>query len=290
MIHVPVEHQYLHLVNRVLTEGVCTTNRTGVDALEVHGAYLTADLAAGAPVLTTKRVAWMSAYAEMIGFMQGLDNAADFRKLGCQVWNANANDNREWLSNEHRKGPDDLGRVYGVQWRNWRTQYGTAIDQLRRVVDSLSAGTGSRREIVTAWNPAELHLMSLPPCHMMMQFGAIGDMLDMSVYIRSNDLGLGAPFNLAQYGMLLQLMAQITGHVPGTLHYFAFDAHVYENHIEALEEQLNRLPLLPPQLIIDDRIKTLDDIGDLRTAEDIAQAFSLQGYSPHPAIKMEMAV
>ena len=133
-------------------------------------------------------------------------------------------------------------------------------------------------------------MMALPPCHLMMQFGVIGDVLDMSVYIRSNDLGLGAPFNLAQYGMLLQLMAQITGYVPGTLHYFAFDAHVYENHVEALHEQLSRDPMPLPQLVIDDRIKTLDDIEQIRTAEDIAQAFSLRGYNPHPAIKMEMAV
>ena len=139
MIHVPVERQYLKLVSRVLETGSTMPNRTGIDTLKVHGAYLTADLGAGAPVLTTKRVAWKSAYAEMIGFLRGLDNAADFRKLGCQVWDANANENAEWLSNPHRKGPDDLGPVYGSSMApmGYSRTAGSHLDQLReRLIDS----------------------------------------------------------------------------------------------------------------------------------------------------------
>lgn len=279
------DFQYRDAVARVLDEGRRDTNRTGIDTLKVHGHHFCFDLAGGFPVLTTKRVAWRAAFAEMLGFLQRRDNAADFRALGTGVWDANANENDAWLANQNRKGPDDLGRIYGVQWRKWRAQ-GYTIDQVRNVYEHLRIGTDNRREIVLGWNPGELSQMALPPCHALMQFGLTGRQLDLFCYIRSSDIGLGLPFNIAQYAFLLEIMARITGNTAGELHVFCWNLHAYENHLDALTEQLRREPRDLPEFRSRVPLQRLEDIENLFDAS----GFDLVGYDPHPAIKMEMAV
>lgn len=276
--------QYLDVVKHLLENGERRSNRTGVDTLFDHGLHLVFDMNDGFPAVTTKRLAWRSCFAEMFGFVKGLSNAADFRSLGTNVWNANANDNEEWLNNPSRKGEDDLGRIYGVQWRSWNN----SIDQLRCVYYDLTCGCDNRREIITAWNPSELSAMALPPCHLLMQFGLRSkNILDLSVYIRSNDVGLGMPFNIAGYAWLLHVMAQITGHKPGKLHYLCWNYHIYINHIKALKEQLMRWPRELPKLEISSDISCLEELEQIT---DTDSAFKLINYNPHAAISMPMAV
>ena len=284
------EYQYLNTVVDVLKNGEKSSNRTGIDTLFKFGLSMKFNLQNGFPLLTTKKMAWKSAFAEMLGFLRGYDNAADFRKLGCHVWDQNANENEEWLNNPFRKGTDDIGRAYGVQWRQWRTNNSTTINQLKKVYDDLRQGKDNRREIVTAWNPAELDRMALPPCHMFMQFGIRRSehLLDLSVYIRSNDIGLGMPFNIAQYAFLLTVMAQITGYKPGTLHYFAFNYHIYENHIKPLKEQVKRIPRDAPTIYINPDCDSLEFLET--TKLPIEKWVEIDNYNPHPYIKMEMAV
>jgi len=287
------DYHYNTLVHRVLDEGVRFETRTGIDTLAVNGAYMSFDLEKDKfPILTTKKVAWKSAFAEMIGFLNGFDSAAQFRELGCTVWDANANENEEWLGNPARKGRDDLGRIYGVQWRQWMRGVQPlwerrTVDQLRQVYQDLSSGRDNRREIILAWNPGELDQMALPPCHCFMQFGLIGARLNLGVWIRSNDIGLGMPFNISQYAMLLQAMAQITGWAPGTLHYFAFNAHIYVNHIPALREQMSRVSWPAPTLQIHPDIETLNDLLAVR---DLDEAFRFDKYLHGDVVKLDMAV
>ena len=292
--------QYLDAIQDVLNTGQHSSNRTGTDTLFKHGLYMTFDLASGFPLLTTKKMNWQSSFAEMLGFWRGLDSAEDFAELGTNVWNANA---KAWRHNPHCRHDGDLGRIYGVQAREWAMTHKLfsspcswtlrPIDQLAKVYKHLRAGVDDRREIVTHWNPGELEEMALPPCHLFYQFGltnVAGDStasaLDLFVYIRSNDMGLGMPFNIAGYAWLLSVMSQITNKVPGTLHYFAWNYHIYVNHIEALVEQLEREPRKLPELSIDPMIRTLKDMDTWVTTD----AFNVTGYDPHPAIKMKMAV
>jgi len=193
---------------------------------------------------------------------------------------------------------DDLGRIYGVQSREWKSPNRVYVDQLKKVYDNLNLGIDDRREIVSHWNPGELDQMALPPCHMFYQFGLRdtgfprvesddrGSYLDLMVYIRSNDMGLGMPFNIAGYAWLLHTMARITGNVPGELHYFAWNYHIYENHIGPLEEQLRRSPRMLPFLTISQIIRTLEDVDEIAIVDD----FHLEAYNPHPPIKMKMAI
>ena len=297
--------QYLDAVRDVLETGELAPNRTGIDTLFKHGLMMKFNMADGFPVVTTKNLAWKSAFAEMLGFFKGVDNAADFRALGCKVWDQNANENQSWLKNPHRKGTDDLGRIYGVQARDWiaprmNHRLRDCVDQLRMVYEDLRQGIDNRREIVSHWNPGEMEYMALPPCHLLYQFGlrsisdrlllsklpkSAGRYLDMCVYVRSNDMGLGMPFNIAGYAWLLNVMARITGHLPGELTYFSWNYHIYVNHIEQLCDQLQRAPKISPILIINPEIRTLRDVEE-STIDD----YFLHGYEHWPAIKMEMAV
>lgn len=296
--------QYLDLCNRVLSEGVWKENRTGVRTLGIIGAHMQFDLADGFPLMTTKRMPQKVWIGEMLGFLRGYDNAALFRQLGCGVWDANANENQQWLNNPHRKGEDDLGRIYGVQARGWRAyasvtrnspdyngliQYTavTEIDQLRMVYENLRQGIDSRREIVSHWNPGEIKQMALPPCHMFYQFGIQGDRLDLSMYQRSCDMPLGVPFNIAGYAWLLQTMAHITGLRPGVFNHFLHDVHIYENQVDILtKKQLLREPLPLPTMRISDRIKTLEDLETTAKPSD----FVIENYTYHPEVRYPFTV
>ena len=289
------DEYYLSLIKDLINTGERSSNRTGIDTLYKLGLYMEIDMQKGFPLLTTKKIAWKAAFGEMLGFIRGYTNAKQFRSLGCRVWDQNANENIDWLNNIYRIGTDDLGLIYGYQWRNWN-KIGTSltdisnIDQLNLVYNDLKNNIDNRREIITAWNPGLLHKMALPPCHMTMQFGLRENntVLDLFLYIRSNDVGLGMPFNVAQYSWLLHLMAKITGHTPGKLLYYAFNYHIYVNHIDALLSQLTRDCRQSPQIEIN---SIVDSLEFLETTElPIDQWTFIHNYEPHPLIKMLMAV
>ena len=287
--------QYLEICKRTLEQGVMKENRTGINHLGYHGDMMKFDLRNGFPAVTTKKLAFKSVVAEMLGFLRGYQNAAQFRQLGCNVWNANANENEAWLCNSYRQGEDDLGRIYGAQARNWlmpvwndeaqveEVQY---IDQLRKVVDDLSQRIDNRREIVTHWNPGELSRMALPPCHLLYQFGIQGEYLNLSMYQRSCDVPLGIPFNIAGYSWLLAVIAHITGLKPGVFTHFMHDIHIYENQIELMKEQITREPFRLPGLAINQNILTLNDLETWVTPDD----FQLVEYKHHEHIVYPFAV
>lgn len=213
--------------------------------------------------------------------------------------NSNANKNIEWLNNPNRKGVDDIGLAYGSRWRNWQTIYyshpdkgfkALGVDQLQDVYEKLLNNIDDRRLIIEGWNPAELHLQALPVCHKTMQFSLRNNKqyLDLFLHVRSNDIGLGMPFNVAQYAWLLHLMAKITNHKPGKLCYFAMNYHIYVNHIDALKEQLTRIPKESPEIMLSNDVA---DLNFLETTElPISDWTNILNYNPYPSIKMEMAV
>ena len=278
--------QYLDLCEKVLEKGIRKQNRTGVDHIGYTGDMMQFDLSAGFPAVTTKKLAFKSVVAEMLGFLKGYDNAADFRALGCKIWDANANENEAWLSNPNRKGKDDLGGIYGKQARRWPLSGGGYIDQLRNVYEDLRSGRDNRREIVTHWNPSELNKMALPPCHMFYQFGIQGGKLNLSMYQRSCDVPIGIPFNIAGYAWLLSVMAKITNHKPGEFSHFMHDIHAYENQVELLKVQISRDPCELPRLRINENIKTLEDLETWVTVDD----FLLENYRHHAPINYPFSV
>lgn len=322
--------QYLDLVRTVLAQGVWQENRTGIRALSLPGLSMRFDLQLGFPAITTRKLAFKSAIAEMIGFIRSYRNAADFRALGCKVWDQNANDNEEWLSNPYRLGEDDMGNVYGVQWRQWPaykviptkepaqiadaisrgfrvvtrfTEEGCgeavllykAIDQLRYCLDTLVTNPANRRILFHGWNWAQLDQMALPPCHLLYQFvpSVATRELSLCLYVRSNDLGLGTAFNLAASAALLHLVGRLSGFTPRWLSYFIGDAHIYENHLPMLEEQLKRSPFPSPKLVLSDRIPeyTLTQRYEPEWLERVEPSdFRLDGYQHHPALSAPMAV
>jgi len=278
--------QYLDLCIKTMNEGIKKKNRTGIDHIGYTGDMMQFNLQDGFPAVTTKKLAFKSVVAEMLGFLRGYTNAADFRALGCKVWDENANENKEWLNNPNREGEDDLGRIYGKQARDWNGIEGQVIDQLKMVYDDLRQGKDNRREIVTHWNPSELNIMALPPCHLLYQFGIQGEYLNLSMYQRSCDVPLGIPFNIAGYAWLLSVMSQITGHKAGELTHFMHDIHIYENQMELMKDQVLRIPYALPTMSINPEIGNLRDLGTWVTTDD----FELLGYNHHPHIKYPFAV
>ena len=237
--------EYLDLCRRVIDEGVWVENkRTGKRCLTVINADLEYDVSDGIfPVLTTKKLAWKPAIAEMLGYLRGYTSAADFRRLGCNTWNANANENAAWLANPFRKGTDDMGRCYGAQGRDWRNPEGKSIDQLRKVVENLSKGIDDRREIVTFYNPGELDRACLAPCMHTHTFSLLGDNLYLTSTQRSDDIPIGHGFNQLQVTWLLMIIAKITGLKPAKAFHKIVNAHIYEDQLETLRDvQLVREP------------------------------------------------
>ncbi len=320
---------YLELVQTIFEQGSWQENRTGVRTISLPGASLRFDLQKGFPAVTTKRLAFKSAIGEMVGFLRAADSAAQFRDLGCKVWDQNANENEQWLNNPWRDGLDDLGPVYGVQWRQWpaykllpavqthRIQYAMdngysivakyddsdapkvllykAIDQLKTCLETIINNPTSRRILFHGWNWAQIEEMALPPCHLLYQFLANPNTRELSLcmYIRSNDVGLGTPFNLTEGAALTHLVARLTGYTPRWFSYFIGDAHIYETHVDMLREQLTREPYPAPQLVLSDRIPAYSQTGIFAPEwlEKIEPSdFSLQGYKHHPALTAPMAV
>ncbi|MHB8408402.1 MAG: thymidylate synthase [Acidiferrobacterales bacterium] len=276
--------QYLDLCRRVVDDGVWVTNqRTGKRCRTVINADLTYDVSEGAlPVLTTKKLAWKSAIAEMLGYLRGYDNAAQFRALGTKTWDANADENEAWLANPFRKGPGDMGRAYGVQGRAWRNPEGKPIDQLAKIIHDLCQHRDDRREILTFWNPGEMDRMCLPACVHTHTFSVLEDRLYLTSTQRSDDLPLGHGFNQVQIGWLLRVVAQIAGLKPAQAFHKIVNAHIYENQMDLMVAvQLPRAPFPLPTLRINPDIRTLNDLETWVTLED----FELDGYQHHPAIK-----
>jgi thymidylate synthase len=281
--------QYLDLCQRLIDEGTWIANkRTGKRCLTVIDADLTYDVANNQfPLITTRRSYWKSAIAEILGYIRGYDNAADFRALGTKTWDANANDNQDWLKNSHRKGQDDMGRVYGVQGRRWEKPDGSTLDQLRKLVDNLSKGIDDRGEIITFYNPGEFDMGCLRPCMHTHTFSLLDDTLYLTSYQRSCDVPLGLNFNQIQVFFLLQIVAQITGNKAGKAFHKIVNAHIYEDQLELMRDvQLKRSPYDPPSLHINPDIKTLEDLETWVTLDD----FEVSGYQYHDAIKYPFAV
>jgi len=281
--------QYLELCERVVNDGKWVENkRTGKRCLTVINADLEYDVSEGVlPVLTTKKVFWKAAIAEMLGYLRGYTSAAEFRSIGCNTWNANANDNPDWLGNPFRKGEDDMGRCYGAQGRDWRNPENERVDQLQNVYNDLRQGIDNRCEIMTFMNPGERDRACLNSCMHTHTFSLLDGHLYLTSYQRSDDLPLGHGFNQVQVGWLLMVMAQITGLKPAKAFHKIVNAHVYEDQLELLKGvQLKRKPYPLPTLTINPKIKTLEDLETWVTVDD----FELVGYEHHPGIKYEFSV
>ena len=264
------ERQYLALLQDILDNGVQRGDRTGTGTLGVFGRQMRFDLAQGFPLLTTKKLHRKSIILELLWFLRGDTNVRWLQERGVSIWN-------EWADAE----TGELGPVYGKQWRSWTAPDGRVIDQIAAVVEGLKANPNSRRHIVSAWNPAEVEDMALPPCHCLFQFFVADGKLSCQLYQRSADVFLGVPFNIASYALLTLMVAQVTGLEPGEFIHTLGDAHLYLNHLDQARLQLAREPLPLGQMHIAPR----DDLFAFEYED-----FVLEGYRAHPSIPAPIAV
>ena len=262
--------QYLDLLNRILDEGVQKGDRTGTGTLSVFGNQMRFNMQDGFPLLTTKKLHLKSIIYELLWFLRGDTNVHYLQEHGVRIWN-------EWADEN-----GDLGPVYGHQWRSWPDYKGGTIDQIANVLDQIKHHPDSRRMLVTAWNPAEVDQMALPPCHCLFQFYVADGKLSLQLYQRSADMFLGVPFNIASYALLLQMMAQVTGLEAGEFIHTTGDTHLYLNHLEQAKLQLTREPRPLPKMKINPDVKDLFSFK----YED----FELTDYNPWPHIAAEVAV
>ena len=261
---------YLHLLRDILENGAVKTDRTGTGTRSLFGRQLRFDLAAGFPLVTTKKVHLKSIIHELLWFLKGDTNIAYLRENGVRIWD-------EWAN-----AAGDLGPVYGAQWRSWSGPDGKVHDQLADVIHQIKTTPDSRRMIVSAWNVGELGQMALMPCHALFQFYVASGKLSCQLYQRSADVFLGVPFNIASYALLTQMMAQVTGLEAGDFVHTFGDVHLYSNHIAQAEEQLTRLPFALPKMVLNPDVK---DLFDFRYED-----FKLEGYESHAAIKAPVAI
>ena len=264
------EWQYLDLMQRVLDTGSIRPDRTGTGTRSLFGHQIRFDLAAGFPLLTTKKLHVKSIVYELLWFLRGETNVRWLQERGVKIWD-------EWADEN-----GDLGPVYGSQWRSWPDGDGGTIDQIANVVHSIRTKPESRRHIVTAWNPAEVDDMALPPCHCLFQFYVADGRLSCQLYQRSADIFLGVPFNIASYALLTMMMAQVTGLKPGELVHSFGDVHLYANHFDQARLQLTRTPKPMPSMTLNPERRSIFDFE----FED----FVLEGYDPDPTIKAPIAV
>jgi thymidylate synthase len=261
---------YLKLLSDILEHGTDKSDRTGTGTRSLFGYQMRFDLSRGFPLLTTKKLHITSIVYELLWFLRGETNVRWLQERGVRIWN-------EWADEN-----GDLGPVYGSQWRSWPAPDGRHIDQIANLVESIRTKPDSRRHIVSAWNPAEVDEMALPPCHCLFQFYVANGRLSCQLYQRSGDTFLGVPFNIASYALLTHMIAQVTGYEPGDFVHTLGDAHLYSNHFEQARLQLTREPRPLPKLVLNPNVKRLEDF----VFEDIA----IEGYDPHPLIKAEIAV
>lgn len=312
--------QFHDMLAHILAEGKRRPNRTGVDTLFVPGQMLKFDMADGFPAVTTKQLFFKTAKGELFGFFRGYQSAAQFRELGCKVWDGNANETASWLANPNRKGTDDLGRIYGSQWTDWRdwreaTSQEEAdnmvakgyeiraydptkniwvmrrgLNQLEMALKSIMTNPTDRRIIVTGWRPDEFDQMAIPPCHVDYQFlvDIEAKTLHLCFYQRSFDSALA--FNVCLGALFLHIMAKLAGLKAGTMSHFIGDAHVYVNHIEGVQEMLRREHFAQPDIDVSG-IPTLSSIDEIEGifAKLDPETVKLVNYQHHPAIKLSMA-
>jgi thymidylate synthase len=268
----PADHpewQYLNLLRDILDNGVRRDDRTGTGTLGVFGRQMRFDLSKGFPLLTTKKLHTRSIFIELLWFLRGETNIAWLQENGVKIWD-------EWAD-----AHGDLGPVYGKQWRSWAAPNGQSIDQIEKLVHGLKTNPNSRRHIVSAWNPADVDDMALPPCHCLFQFFVADGKLSCQLYQRSADIFLGVPFNIASYALLTHMLAKVVGLEPGDFVHTFGDAHLYLNHLEQAELQLSRAPLPLPTLTVADKTDLFGfDLSD----------FTLNDYQSWPHIKAAVAV
>ena len=277
-----MEQTYLDALRQIMDKGVDRDDRTGTGTRALFGLQMRFNMEDGFPAVTTKKLAFKAVKSELLWFLEGSTDDNRLKELNGSektIWTANAEADY-WKPKA--AFPGDLGRVYAAQWRRWRKPDGTEVDQIADVIEQIKKDPNSRRLIVTAWNPGELDLMALPPCHMFFQFFVADGKLSLLMHQRSCDMFLGVPFNIASYSLLLHVVAQVTGLKAHEFVHSLGDAHIYHNHFEAVEEQLSRTPLPPPTLSLNPEVNTIDGF----TMEDI----NLIGYESHASIKAPMAV
>ena len=262
--------QYLDLMRHVRDHGITKTDRTGTGTKSVFGYQMRFDLNEGFPVVTTKKLHLRSIIHELLWFLKGDTNIRYLKENGVSIWD-------EWADEN-----GDLGPVYGAQWRSWPAPDGRQIDQISQLIEQIRATPDSRRLLVSAWNPAEVDNMALPPCHCLFQFNVADGRLSCQLYQRSADIFLGVPFNIASYALLTLMIAQVTDLEPGDFVHTFGDAHLYLNHLEQVDLQLSREPLPLPVMKLNPDIRSVFDFR----YED----FELQGYESHPHIKAPVAV
>ncbi len=262
---------YLDLLRHVLEQGTYKADRTGTGTWSIFGAQTRYPLSDGFPLVTTKKVHLKSIIYELLWFIRGETNVRWLQQHGVSIWD-------EWAN----KDTGELGRVYGAQWTDWRSFEGRSINQLKDVVSQIRTNPDSRRLIVSAWNPGELHLMALPPCHAFFQFYVSEGTLSCQLYQRSADLFLGVPFNIASYALLTLMVAQVTGLRPGEFIHTLGDAHIYSNHVDQVRTQLTRDPRPLPRVRLNPERRELEEF--------VYEDFELIGYDPHPPIKAPVAV
>jgi len=288
------EYQYLDAIRHIFNSGKTKADRTGVGIKSVFGGCTRWSLAYNTlPLLTTKKVFVKAVIEELLWFIKGSTNAKELSAKGVRIWDGNSS--REFLDKhgftEREEG--DLGPIYGFQWRHSGAEYkdmhtnyeGQGVDQLKQCIHKIKHTPNDRRIIMSAWNPSDLSKMALPPCHCFVQFYVSDGELSCCLYQRSADMGLGVPFNLASYAMLTHMIAYVTGLKAGEFIHMTGDTHIYLNHMQGLEEQLTREPKQFPKLAFRRSKQELTDIEDFTYAD-----FEIQGYQPHPTIKMDMAV
>ncbi len=270
MSHESSEQQYLELLAEVLERGAPKSDRTGTGTRSVFGRQMRFALEGSFPLLTTKKLHLKSIIYELLWFLRGDTNVRWLQERGVSIWD-------EWAD-----ANGELGPVYGYQWRHWRTPDGREIDQIRQLLENLRARPDSRRHLVSAWNPADVDKMALPPCHALFQFYVAGGRLSCQMYQRSADLFLGVPFNIASYALLTLMVAQVTDLRPGEFVLTLGDAHLYLNHLAQAREQLARAPRPFPRMRLNPAVR---DLFEFRYED-----FTLEAYDPHPAIKAPIAV
>lgn len=262
--------QYLHLLEKVLTEGTDKKDRTGTGTLSLFGHQMRFDLSEGFPLLTTKKLHLRSIIHELLWFLSGDTNIQYLKDNKVRIWD-------EWADEDGNLGP-----VYGAQWRSWRTTSGSQVDQITNVIHQIKTNPNSRRMIVNAWNVGDIEKMALPPCHTIFQFYVANGRLSCQLYQRSADIFLGVPFNIASYSLLLMMVAQVCDLQPGEFVHTFGDAHIYKNHIEQTKLQLTRTPKKRPIMKLNPNVKNIFEFQ----FED----FELLEYDPHPHIKAQVSI